>query len=310
MDDSTKKTLTTIRFEGPRFEDQGLDLDVLSELSAYKKLILETAKEIWRLEHPERERLPKGFEEYFSVKMYGIHPGAVAVDLVRIKPNLDDHLEMLFESEDSFDKAAIIIEETMEAMALDAKLPDAFPLAVIPLFKYLGATLRKDESINAKSPHRTSSSHYNPTIREKFINWQGPKYEDDVDLFAEVRKVDLDEHSFSIRLPDGKKVEGKFSPDREKIVLEALQDHVSTRLRVVGRGEYDRQSGTPLKLVRVDSINPVPVSETGENDEERPIWDVVAEIGASVSNEEWSRVPQDLAVLLDYYLYGTSEDPS
>ena len=47
MNDGMKKVLTTLRFEGPRFDDHGLDVDVLSELSVYKKLILETAKEVY-----------------------------------------------------------------------------------------------------------------------------------------------------------------------------------------------------------------------------------------------------------------------
>jgi hypothetical protein len=34
------------KFRGPRFEDHGLDVDVLPELIAYKKLLIETAKEI------------------------------------------------------------------------------------------------------------------------------------------------------------------------------------------------------------------------------------------------------------------------
>jgi len=38
--------------------------------------------------------------------------------------------------------------------------------------------------------------------------------------------------------------------------------------------------------------------------EPRPIWEVALEIGASVPDEEWARVPGDLAKNLDHYLYG------
>jgi hypothetical protein len=310
MKDSTKKTMTTVRFEGPRFEDHGLDLDVLSELSAYKKLILETAKELWWSEHPDSERLPKGFRHYFSVKMYGIHPGAVTVDLVRTKPNPDDQLDTLFESEDAFDKAAVLIEETIAAMASGVEIPDSFPIDVIPLFKDLGATLREDESISAKSPHRMSPSRFDRAVRERFLNWQGPSYENDIDLIGEVRNADLDEGSFSVRLTDGKKIDGKFSPEQEKSVLSALLKHDAARLRIVGRGEYDRKSETLVKLVQVDSITLVPALGKGYNDKKPSKKDIVTDNSTGVSDEEWSKVPQDLAVLLDSYQDGTSEDPS
>jgi hypothetical protein len=37
----------------------------------------------------------------------------------------------------------------------------------------------------------------------------------------------------------------------------------------------------------------------------RPIWEEVLEIGASVPMEEWEKVPTDLSVNLDHYLYGS-----
>jgi hypothetical protein len=310
MNDSTKKLLTTIRFEGPRFEDHGLDLDVLSELSAYKKLILETAKEVWRADHPERERLPRGFEESFSVKMYGINPGSAAVDLTRIRTDSDDQLEIPFEQEDSFDKAAVLLEESMTAMASDTNLPDAFPQNIIPMFKDLGSTLRDDESIIAKSPNRTSPSQYDRTVRERFINWQDPTYEDEIDLVGEVRKADLDGCSFSIRLQDGKKVEGRFSSDQERVVINALQDHDTTHLRLVGRGTFNRQSGALQRIITVDDLTPIPATGIEYDETERPIWEIAQEIGAEVPDEEWSKVPRDMAENLDHYLYGTPKRES
>ena len=74
MDDKTRD-LTTLRFEGPRFEDHGLDLDVLPELMAYKALLIETAKSLWRAQHLGRERLPKGFEANLSIKFYELSKG-------------------------------------------------------------------------------------------------------------------------------------------------------------------------------------------------------------------------------------------
>jgi hypothetical protein len=39
----------------------------------------------------------------------------------------------------------------------------------------------------------------------------------------------------------------------------------------------------------------------------RPVWEEVLEIGASIPMEEWEKVPTDLSINLDHYLYGSSK---
>jgi len=36
----------------------------------------------------------------------------------------------------------------------------------------------------------------------------------------------------------------------------------------------------------------------------KPIWEIALEIGSSVPESEWAKVPKDLAENLDHYLYG------
>jgi hypothetical protein len=40
----------------------------------------------------------------------------------------------------------------------------------------------------------------------------------------------------------------------------------------------------------------------------RPIWEVLAEIGARVPAKEWAKVPRDLSERLDHYLYGAPKN--
>ena len=65
--------ITVLKFNGPRFDDHGLDVDVLSEIVAYKRLAQETAKELWRRKHPDRRRL--NFDAEISLKFFQIEPG-------------------------------------------------------------------------------------------------------------------------------------------------------------------------------------------------------------------------------------------
>jgi hypothetical protein len=47
-----------------------------------------------------------------------------------------------------------------------------------------------------------------------------------------------------------------------------------------------------------------PVGETPFNQGAPPIWAVIADLGKTVSEEEWTKVPPDLAANLGHYLYG------
>lgn len=44
--------------------------------------------------------------------------------------------------------------------------------------------------------------------------------------------------------------------------------------------------------------------------DDRPIWEVIAEISASVPDEEWAKLPADGAEQHDHYLYGSPKRPS
>lgn len=45
-----------------------------------------------------------------------------------------------------------------------------------------------------------------------------------------------------------------------------------------------------------------------QNDTQRPIWEVVAEIGAQIPDEDWAKIPNDGSINYKHYLYGTSKD--
>lgn len=45
-----------------------------------------------------------------------------------------------------------------------------------------------------------------------------------------------------------------------------------------------------------------------QNDTQRPIWEVVAEIGAQIPDEQWAKIPNDGSINYKHYLYGTFKD--
>jgi hypothetical protein len=132
-------------------------------------------------------------------------------------------------------------------------------------------------------------------------------YTDVVDLTGEVRGTDLDALKFMLRLPDGRNVAGRFEAEQEDVLLEALGEHVSRRLRVIGEGEFSPDDGSLQQITKVSQF------EILENEAPSlapvPIWVQLSMIGARVPENAWDAVRSDLASNVDTYLYGTKKGP-
>ena len=293
------KELTVLSFSGPRFEDHGLDVDVLPEIMAYKRLLQETAKEVWRLSHPQRVRLPKMFEAGVALKFFGLEAGSTRVPLMR---------EVLYEDPllltlpDELDEAALLLEQTIVAAGRHEDAPARLPRSVIPLFEDLGRTLREDEYLLVGAGAHSIAARYDRPVKERILAWASSPYSDLIDLSGEVRAMDLDGLKFTLRLADGRKIAGRFKPEQETAVLEGLGEHGNRQIRVIGRGEFAPEDGVLKQILNVESIEMI-APEVVEVDT-TPIWKRLASIGADVPKDSWNAVPADLSKNVDRYLYG------
>jgi hypothetical protein len=251
---SERKKLTTLSFKGPSFEDHGLELNVLEELIQYKRILIETAKELWKTNHPERERLPKGFEDSIRIKFYEICPSSAAVPLYREIEYQDNQMVFDFETEDEINQAVGLIESSFDSVNSKAPLPSEFPKSVIPFFENFGKTLRADDYIQCQSTKRERPAIYTFDTRERIINFVAQDYEDLVDLTGEIRLADLDGLNFALRTVDGSKIPGKFEKDQEALIVEGLKNHESCLLHIKGLAQFSSKEALIKKIVRIDDI--------------------------------------------------------
>ena len=189
------RDVTTITFSGPRFDDAGLELDVLPELLAYRKLLIATAKELWRAENPDRQRLPKGFEESIRLKFYTIEGGSAAVPIKRVSAADEMPLFAGLDRPDEIDDAAQLIDETIEAIGRDEAVPERMPKPALRLLADLGALLRPDETIKTQAARGPRAAELTPTVRERVSHLIEGVYEDRIEVTGEVRSADVDQRN-------------------------------------------------------------------------------------------------------------------
>ncbi len=293
------------KFSGPRFEDHGLDVDVLPELIAYKKLLIETAKEIWWRKHPGRERIQRNFEASLRLKFYRLADGSVAVPLER-EIEVEEGLLHFEPVPDELDEAARVLEEAIDAVSADAPLPSDFPKNVIPLFEQLGKTLQADDSIEFEPPRGARARKkvvYTQQTRTRMIERGTGEYSDVVTVAGEIRAADLDGGNFSLRREDGSKVFGKFSPEHEAQITEALKEHQSCSLQVEGAATFF-PDGQIKRIEKVDKLQIISKERAEFDAAAKPIWEIAREIGKSIPQKEWEKVPKDGSINVDHYLYG------
>ena len=165
MTTEERKVLRELRFTGGRFEEtEGwLDLDVLSELLDYQKILFATIRETWLLEHQGRERLPRRFAQDFRLGISEIGAGSCSVRLEFIVPEIRIH-----QTERLYD-AARIVDETLIAARETEPFPKEMTAKVLPMLAKWGRTLKPDESIEL-SGEIGRHAVFNLATRERIVS--------------------------------------------------------------------------------------------------------------------------------------------
>lgn len=146
------RNVTTITFSDPRFDETGLKLDVLSELLAYRSVLIETAKMLWRLSgSPDVELFSKGFEDSFRLESFSIESGKAIVPIRRVVRRELLTLRDAPYPIDEIEDAAYLIDLTIAAVSADRPIPNRMPMSVLPLLAAMGHSLRTGESIKTQS---------------------------------------------------------------------------------------------------------------------------------------------------------------
>ncbi len=78
---SPPDTILKLRYVGKRFDGCRLPLAVITDLPALRDLIVAYAKEKWRSDHPNKERLPKGFDKIFNFDLVALEDGSAMPNL-------------------------------------------------------------------------------------------------------------------------------------------------------------------------------------------------------------------------------------
>ena len=304
MTTETTIDLATLRFDGARFDAHALDVECTQELVAYRKIILECAKELWRRKNPTRARLPKRFEDSFRLQFDRLEEGSASVPLRRVLETDQAPLDL---GDDEFDEAARLVDAAITAANDDTLLPEELPATVVPLFREFGRTLRDNEVLFTCSRHGQHEAAYTARSRKRLAEWVEPSYEDVVEVIGEVQMANVKGQFALLIAESGQQVTGKFSAEQEAQVLEALRQHKTVRLSVRGVGEFGTLDRQLRRFSRVEQVAHWQPDASVFVEGAANVWDELDAVASGVPAEAWSAVPKDLSLRVDEFAYGHGE---
>jgi hypothetical protein len=249
-----------LRLTGGRFEGDGMPVETLVELGAYRDLIVGVAKELFRVHHPARKRVPRGFEDRLHLSLRTVEDGSAVPVLERTVP-----IGTLLALDDEFTQARDIIEDAVAAIEADAPLPGAFPAGALVLFNRFGQTLRPDEAIELRRATATHGPRYTAGVRRALVLQHKRTYQQEVMDFGWVTEVDASRMSCLIRL----RTVGPPTPvpaPLDEVTFAPAKDVLEPNgegppVRISGVGVFDTERG----LIRLDSIHDVNVLDDPED---------------------------------------------
>lgn len=233
-------TFLCARFAGGRFGSHAIPFDVLPDLAAYRSLIIEVAKMLFKRRHNNRERVPKGFEDSFQIGLVRVEGGQSAVAIGRRLPSLRQAVlpqgNLNFPAYEEFDEARAYVDDLIRRVRDTDEVPEDFPSELAGRFNPFGQSLQSDEYVelgfDTPNPVR-----YDTFIRKRIVLSREKTYENAVNGVFTLNGGINDSGTIHVLDETGASLD--FRPLSGFEFAKAYARRAQ-RVRLVGTGLYDR----------------------------------------------------------------------
>lgn len=243
------------KFEGPRFGKHTIPIELLDDLIAYRDLIKDVAKGLFRKEHPERRRVPSAFEQLFRLAISDVKNGSAVAELVPDISDSDDEAEILQYAPYLTSASAIVHETIRSTETPQGGVPVDFPFHLLSKFQKIGRNLKPGEVIDFGFG-TAKPAKYNQDVRQTLVLLSGKEVERDVDVIGKVVGIHNEpEDRVDVKLEDGRTVSGPYSSEHEDMFISGYKQKETHWIRIRGSGTWNRQN----RLARFTNIADVDV---------------------------------------------------
>ena len=244
------------RLRGARFNDGQIPLQVLSDLTALREMVIDVAKWRYLAENPDRQRTPRGFADKIDLKLASIGEGS-AVPVINI--TTDEPLlpgiplprqHFLEQARDAIAMAVVMETE-------NGHVPDHehLPVRFLAYFNRIGRSLRDGESLELPRANGSPPALLTTETRQRLLQRSTVReITRELVLRGTVPEADQERMTFELQPVHGGRVAGSIPEERHDVIIEAFNGYPNgVRVMVNGIGRYDRQG----RLSSLDSIDQI-----------------------------------------------------
>ena len=290
-----------LHFQGEPYAGGALDAGALRTVLQFQKIVTEAARAVWKRNHPERRRVPKGFDERTQLCFAAIEPGSAAILLMPRSPGP----ARLLDAPTVMEEAVGLAYETFRAANRDEAPPAGVSTSLLRSCLGLGSDLPAGARFSF-APRDRPETVVSRQTHAVMASLMDEPYSDLVELEGRVLEADVRRWKFQLWTDDGQCVPVLFTEPQEAVVTGALKDHRMARIRVTGRARFEPM-GTLTEVTVADSVTLVDDRDRSPRTDPPLIQKRIAEIFADVPDEEWERLPRDLSARVDHYIYGVDD---
>jgi hypothetical protein len=244
----------TPRYEGDRFNEHRLPLDLIEDLSVFQEMAIEMAKVIYKERNQDRERIPKDFTKGISFELENIGEGSTIPKIVLITA-----MSGLFPQENVtyFEEAKDRIIEVVQSASDDTNINAHAPDSILKYFSRFGKKLGEDEFIEF-NPNGEKKAKFTRESRKKIIkaSSRANEYNEEVNLRGLISEIDFQKMSFTIDLPNGQRLVSPYIPDYQDVLKKSLfsfTELVKKKISIESTVRFNKTDNI-IKIESVESI--------------------------------------------------------
>ncbi|NKR69755.1 hypothetical protein GS536_17195 [Rhodococcus hoagii] len=145
-DDS--RVIAVMRLSGARFNSEGMPADALVEVAAFEDILRSLVRLYWRDRHPDRKRMPNGYDDEITLRLTAIGEGSAVPVLEHDATLRADDLFGPYEIKEDFARAIDALEQFVNYGYSDkGQIPNDIRRLPSNKMKKFGQTIRKGEAI-------------------------------------------------------------------------------------------------------------------------------------------------------------------
>lgn len=240
-----------VYFEGGRHTAEGMPVDTLRELETFQRLLIEVAKDQWREEHPDHNRVPGSIEESLQLRLSEVCDDSSVPMLVADDAFLDPG-NLLGRARDG-------LVELLSRVVDTGRFPENLHPEIGKYLKRLGATLPSAEWLVVSSANRTRRLTYRRANRKMAVEAESAaaSMPHEGAVMGQVVRLDPSRGSFELRVLSGEVIKGHYVDER---IAERLRPHLgpiadATAVVVLQAGYSHNLTGGPAKILDVTHVD-------------------------------------------------------